>query len=256
MTNLQTTVAITGIDLSALIVRDPAAATAYYRDLLGIPTTAVDDEGRGAEFTLADGATIGVWNGGEGTPPGQVLFFAVDDARAAIDAVRSRGVTISDAMEGQVCVMGWGSDPDGNGFCLHQRKNRDQDAPPPTPGTQDADVVGLDAAGIVTADVPRAMTFYREVLGMVPTVLYPEDKGGEFTLADGATFTIYGSGGESFPPAGVGLLAVRDIDAAVARLRSRGGTISDPMQTPVCRMAFGTDADGFMVCLHRRTVTD
>jgi predicted enzyme related to lactoylglutathione lyase len=248
MTDLQTTVAITGIDLSALIVRDPAAATAYYRDLLGVPTTAVDDEGRGAEFTLPDGATIGVWNGGEATPPGQVLFFAVDDARTAIGAVRSRGVTISDAMEGEVCVMGWGSDPDGNGFCLHQRKNRDQDAPPPAPGSEPADVVGLDAAGIVTADVPRAMTFYREVLGMVPTIIYPDEKG--------TTFTIYGTGGGDFPPAGVGLLAVRDLDAAVARLRSRGGTISDPMQTPVCTMAFGTDPDGFMVCLHHRTTAN
>ena len=52
---------ITGIDLTAYLVRDPDRAVAFYRDVLGMTPTAIDDQGRGAEFTLPDGSTFGVW---------------------------------------------------------------------------------------------------------------------------------------------------------------------------------------------------
>ncbi|HTW83938.1 MAG TPA: VOC family protein [Candidatus Sulfotelmatobacter sp.] len=250
---------ICGIDLAGLIVKDVPAEIAFYRDVLGIAPTAVDDEGRGAEFTLADGTTFGVWNPGEDgeLQPGLVIFFAVNDARAAIDAIRARGGAIGDPFESPVCVMGWGSDPDGNGFCVHQRKNRADDAPAPAAGTDPADVIGTDLTGFVASDVPRSIAFYRDVLGLTPTQVYADDHGAEFTLADGSTFGVYNPGGSvELPPAGAGMLAVRDARAAAARARSRGAKVMDPQASPVCLMAFGTDAAGFGICLHQRTASD
>ncbi|HLY01768.1 MAG TPA: VOC family protein [Candidatus Cybelea sp.] len=112
---------IKGIDLSAYLVKDPQAAIAFYRDVLGMQPTAIDDQGRGAEFTLPDGSTFGVWKPEDGETGGAVMF-AVDDAKAAIEHYRARGLKLSDVMESPVCFMAFGSDPEGNGFIIHQRK--------------------------------------------------------------------------------------------------------------------------------------
>jgi catechol 2,3-dioxygenase-like lactoylglutathione lyase family enzyme len=42
---------IKGIDIAAYLVRDPQAQIAFYRDVLGMEPTEIDDQGRGAEFT-------------------------------------------------------------------------------------------------------------------------------------------------------------------------------------------------------------
>ncbi len=118
----ETATLIKGIHLSACLVSDPQRSIAFYRDVLGMTPTEIDDQGRGAEFTLADGSTFGVWNNGDGPPSGAAFMFAVDDAKAAVDELRSRGVGLSDVMESPVCFMAFGQDPDGNGFIIHQRK--------------------------------------------------------------------------------------------------------------------------------------
>ncbi|MGR4064567.1 MAG: VOC family protein [Vulcanimicrobiaceae bacterium] len=118
----QTGVAIKGIDIAAYFVSDPARAIAFYRDVLGMTPTEVDAEGRGAEFTLADGSTFGVWNPGNGPTSGACMMFAVPDARAAVEAYRARGLTVSDVSESPVCYMAFCSDPDGNQIIIHQRK--------------------------------------------------------------------------------------------------------------------------------------
>jgi predicted enzyme related to lactoylglutathione lyase len=119
-----TTATITGIDLAAYLVRDPQKAIAFYRDVLGMTPTAIDDEGRGAEFTLADGSTFGVWKpDGDGT--GGAMMFAVADAKQAVDHYRSLGLQVSDITESPVCYMAFASDPEGNMIIIHQRKVRD-----------------------------------------------------------------------------------------------------------------------------------
>ncbi|HZY96989.1 MAG TPA: VOC family protein [Candidatus Cybelea sp.] len=116
--------AITGIDLAAYLVKDPDRAIAFYRDVLGMAPTAVDDQGRGAEFTLPDGSTFGVWKPDDGGTGGAIMF-AVDDARAAVEHYRGRGLQLSDVMESPVCHMAFGTDPEGNAIIIHQRKVRD-----------------------------------------------------------------------------------------------------------------------------------
>lgn len=113
---------IKGIDLAAYLVADPQAAIKFYRDILGMEPTAIDDEGRGAEFTLADGSTFGVWKPEEGGSSGGAIMFAVDDAKAAVEQYRARGLTLTDVMESPVCFMSIGRDPEGNGLIIHQRK--------------------------------------------------------------------------------------------------------------------------------------
>jgi predicted enzyme related to lactoylglutathione lyase len=87
--------------------------------------TGIDDQGRGAEFTLSDGSTFGVWKAEEGQEPAAAIMFAVGDVNAAIARARERGATVSEPMESEVCFMAFGNDPEGNGFIIHQRKVRD-----------------------------------------------------------------------------------------------------------------------------------
>ena len=121
-TTTNATTTITGIDLSAYLVSDPARSIAFYRDVLGLTPTEVDPGGRGAEFTLADGSTFGVWRTDDGKTSGGAVMFKVGDAKATVAALRERGLTLSDPMETPVCVMAFGDDPDGNGIIIHQRK--------------------------------------------------------------------------------------------------------------------------------------
>ena len=51
---------ITGVDLFEFTVRDAAKMVAFYRDVLGLKSDDSDDQ-NGAEFSLADGTTFGVW---------------------------------------------------------------------------------------------------------------------------------------------------------------------------------------------------
>ena len=119
----KTKATITGMDLCAYLVRDPKRVMDYYRDVLGIVPTDIDEQGRGAEFTLADGTTFGIWkpDGAENASGGAVMF-AVDDIQEAIKEFRSRGAEITEPDETPVCFMAFGSDPEGNGYIIHQRK--------------------------------------------------------------------------------------------------------------------------------------
>ena len=112
---------IHGLDLSYVLVTDVPRAIAFYRDTLGIEPTHIYESGKGAEFTLADGQTFGVWNPGSGKT-GAGVFFSVKNINEAIDEMRARGLQVSPPDETDVCFMAFAADPDGNGFALHQRK--------------------------------------------------------------------------------------------------------------------------------------
>ncbi|GAC1655939.1 MAG: hypothetical protein NVS9B12_07310 [Vulcanimicrobiaceae bacterium] len=115
---------IRGMDICAFLVRDPQKETAFYRDVLGMTPTLIDEGGQGAEFTLADGSTFGVWKPDNGATGGTIMF-AVDDLAAATTELRGRGLELSDAMESPVCHMAFAKDPEGNPIIIHQRKVKD-----------------------------------------------------------------------------------------------------------------------------------
>lgn len=112
---------VTGIDIVGFRVGDPAKAISFYRDILGMVPTHVDEQGRGAEFTLSDGSTFGVVAMPE-MLPGFGCLLAVDDINAAVTQYRSKGLQISDVNETPVCFMAFTEDPQGNRLVIHQRK--------------------------------------------------------------------------------------------------------------------------------------
>lgn len=115
---------IVGVDIFGPGTRDAGRLIAFYRDVLGMTPTALDESGRGAEFELADGTTFGVWQPDDAPSAGFSALFAVTDINAAVARFRSQGATLSDPFETPVCFLSFGKDPDGNEFGIHQRKNR------------------------------------------------------------------------------------------------------------------------------------
>jgi len=114
-------------------------------------------------------------------------------------------------------------------------------------------VTGLDLSGYMVKDTPRAVAFYRDVLGLEPTITYPENAGAEFELADGTTFGLWNPGDMMpFQPASGLLFAVDDIDAAVDAVKARGINIVMQHESPVCWMAMIQDTEGNNVVLHKR----
>ena len=115
-------------------------------------------------------------------------------------------------------------------------------------------ITGIDLSGYMVKDAPRAIAFYRDVLGLEPVLIYPDDRGAEFELPDGTTFGLWG-GGEKFmpfqPSNGV-LFAVDDFEAAVAAVKARGIEITVQHETPACFMAMFPDTEGNSVFLHKR----
>ena len=112
-------------------------------------------------------------------------------------------------------------------------------------------------------DIERAVSFYRDTLGLVleaadekagwaefaapPTTLVLwHDRAGETQVPETGDDGGGGSGG------GVAL-AVDDVESAVAELREAGTAVEmDPVDTGVCDMAVIDDPAGNTILLHRR----
>ena len=115
-------------------------------------------------------------------------------------------------------------------------------------------VTGMDLSGYMVKDAPRAIAFYRDVLGLEPVIVYPGNRGAEYEFADGTTFGLWGAAGDVMPfqPSNGILFAVDDFAAAVAAIKARGLPIHMEYETPVCFMAMISDTEGNIVTLHKR----
>jgi len=108
----------------------------------------------------------------------------------------------------------------------------------------------VDFVTLPTRDVPRAVAFYRDVLGL------PES---EYTGAEvetpNVTFSFWNpeADGEPFVAneAGIGM-RVPDVHAAVEEARAAGAAVVGIEDTGVCHMGFVKDPDGNVLILHRR----
>ena len=118
-------------------------------------------------------------------------------------------------------------------------------------------VTGMDLSGYMVKDAARAIAFYRDVLGLEPVLVYPDNRGAEYELPDGTTFGLWGGGGFVMPfqPSNGILFAVDDLDAAVAAVKARGLPVLMQNETNVCFMAMINDSEGNMVTLHKRKNT-
>jgi catechol 2,3-dioxygenase-like lactoylglutathione lyase family enzyme len=114
------------------------------------------------------------------------------------------------------------------------------------------EVEQVDFVSVPTRDLPRAIAFYREVLGL-PASEYSE---GELE-APNVTLSFWNpdEDDEPFQPNTAGIaLRVADVEAAVEEFRAAGGEVVGVQDSGVCHMGFVKDLDGNVVILHKRYV--
>lgn len=88
-------VTISGIDIHTYLVKEPARAIAFWRDVMGLRSTWESEQG--AEFELPDGSSFGLWKMDDGEwSAGSGVMFAVADASAAAAYYRARGARVAE----------------------------------------------------------------------------------------------------------------------------------------------------------------
>jgi uncharacterized protein len=234
-----------------LPAKDVARSADFYRGAFGW-----DIRGRG-DGSVAFDDTVGQVSGSfvEDRSPadgkGLLVHIMVADIAAAADAIVAAGGEIVRAADPDApVVFAHFRDPAGNVLGIYQE--------PSLVGTgvkeSEVAITGLDLSGYMVKDAPRAIAFYRDVLGLEPVLTYPEDRGAEYVLPDGSTFGLWGGGGRVMPfqPSNGILFAVDDLDAAVSAVKARGIPVLMERETPVCSMAMINDTEGNIVTLHER----
>lgn len=101
-------------------------------------------------------------------------------------------------------------------------------------------------------DVPRAVAFYRDVVGLTPGELVSEHWT-EFDVG-GMTFGV-GNGESIGIPAGSQASAAFEVDDIAAmreKFASQGVKVTDVFDSPICQSCFVTDPDGNRFALHQR----
>jgi predicted enzyme related to lactoylglutathione lyase len=117
-------VATTGFDFVMYLVKDLAAARAFYEGVFALTPGEFDSEGF-VEYDLPDGNTFAVAQEPDGKHvPCGGLMFAVPDVDAAVERVKAHGGTFFRHYGGPFCDSGWCADPDGNPFGVHKRRPR------------------------------------------------------------------------------------------------------------------------------------
>jgi catechol 2,3-dioxygenase-like lactoylglutathione lyase family enzyme len=109
------------VDFVSVPTRDVERAVAFYRDVLGLPQSAVT-EGE----VEAPNVTLSFWNperdGEEFVPNVAGFGLRVADVEAARSELEAKGVEFfGETFDSGVCHMGFFKDPDGNTVILHRR---------------------------------------------------------------------------------------------------------------------------------------
>ncbi|MDQ3668860.1 MAG: VOC family protein [Actinomycetota bacterium] len=108
----------------------------------------------------------------------------------------------------------------------------------------------VDFVAVPTRDVARAVSWYRDVLGLRASEL----SAAEIETAN-VTLSFWNpeEQGERFVANENGVaLRVPDVEAAVEEVRAAGADVVGIEDTGVCHMGFCRDPDGNVVILHRR----
>ncbi|HET9323965.1 MAG TPA: VOC family protein [Gaiellaceae bacterium] len=108
----------------------------------------------------------------------------------------------------------------------------------------------VDFVSVPTRDTSRAVTWYRDVLGLpASTFTEGEVETPNVTLA----FWNPEADGETFQANTAGIaLRVEDVEAAVEEVRAQGAEVIGIEDSGVCHMGFVKDPDGNVLILHRR----
>ena len=111
-------------------------------------------------------------------------------------------------------------------------------------------VTGLDAVYYLAKDFKRGVAFYRDLLGL--TISTESERNVEFDLGDGNTFGVSYMPDVWYPGGGA-IFAVKDLDAAVRRLKDAGVKFytDGAIESPVCRIAWCEDSEGNTFAIHK-----
>jgi len=106
-------------------------------------------------------------------------------------------------------------------------------------------------------DMKRARAFYEGVLGLKATYTVGEPGAMQWTEYDIANGTLsIGAGAPDWKPNSTGCavaLEVDDFQKSIDELRGKAVKFHlEPLETPVCHMAFIYDPDGNAICIHKR----
>jgi len=103
------------------------------------------------------------------------------------------------------------------------------------------------------SDLATAAAFYRETLGLAQEIYSEESPWAEFNCGN-VTLALNGGEKRSEKTAGGRIaLAVEDVHAAYAELKSKGARVAgEPVDYGVCQAFQVLDPDGNSVILHRR----
>lgn len=239
-----------------LMTPDQAAGAAFYADLFGweLQSNPMGPPGDDAVYLigLKDGEQVAGISGQmpelAGHPAFWGVFLAVDDVDAATAKVEPAGGTIEagpfDVMEhGRMAAI---KDPTGARVNLWQAGQHVGTGLANEPGTPIWNE-------LVTPDVPRAIAFYRDVVGLgTEEMEMGEDVYTCFTNVGGDVV-----GGptppmlEGVPPHWNVYFNVADADATAARVEALGGrTLAPNFDVPgIGRMGFFADSQGGMFAL-------
>ncbi|HEX4540174.1 MAG TPA: VOC family protein [Acidimicrobiales bacterium] len=110
-----------GVHHVSIKVADTREAIRFYCDVLGLSARSDrPDLGFGGAWLDAGGQQVHLVEGELPQDQGQHFALQVDDLGAAIDELRSRGVSVSDPIPIASAQQAFVNDPDGNLIELHQ----------------------------------------------------------------------------------------------------------------------------------------
>jgi predicted enzyme related to lactoylglutathione lyase len=118
----------------------------------------------------------------------------------------------------------------------------------------DTAIVGFDLVGCTVKDFKRSLAFYKDTLGLIPAD--EGEYGAEFHFPDGGVYGLYQPPDDETPRGFSVMFKVGDAAATAARARERGAQVTEPMESPVCYMAFGSDPEGNRIIIHQRKSPD
>lgn len=113
-------------------------------------------------------------------------------------------------------------------------------------------ILGIDTTAYLVKDVPRAIKFYRDIMGLPLTNEFG-GQGAEFVMPDNTTFSLWKMDDGSWTQGNGVMFSVADFDAAVDHYRKAGVQIAPHTEdSPVCKMAFAEDSEGNTFIIHYR----
>jgi uncharacterized protein len=227
----------------SLGVPDIERAQAFYGAVLGwrFAPGRPEHQGRQVEEVIPQ---IGLWSGPQllgRVVHGAVLAFRVDDLASAVERVREQGGTAGEIHQEPYGLTAACRDNQGMDLYLHELAPTGE--PAGANGTAPGDVSYLSLS---VPDGGKAQAFYGAVLGWTVT---PTDRAEAWSVTDPSPMTGLAGGAEGEAQAVLSYL-VDDLALAVERIRSAGGTSTDPVERPYGLEASCTDDQGLAFYLH------